>query len=189
MRATLLAVALAILAGPGPATAQSGVAEVSLRLGGKEVQIAPALRDRLAALAREILSRCGPNTVEHPHNFGVSVLSVGKRWRRALEGSRLHVAFGEPFESKSQLGGRLVVSEAVVGLEGEELFVGPDFTRHRGVIAEHLGCGYLASLELACLAELAPHLPARYRATCAKFERDAAGRIVMPPPDIAPSCS
>jgi hypothetical protein len=30
---------------------------------------------------------------------------------------------------------------------------------------------------------------ARYRETCAALERDAAGRIVMPPPDIAPSCS
>ena len=45
----------------------------------------------------------------------------------------------------------------------------------------------LPSLELACLAELAPHLPARYRDTCAKMERDAQGRIVMPPPDIAPA--
>ena len=37
--------------------------------------------------------------------------------------------------------------------------------------------------------ELQPHLPARYRETCAKLERDQNGRIVMPPPDIAPSCS
>jgi hypothetical protein len=54
---------------------------------------------------------------------------------------------------------------------------------------EHLQCEYLPALELACLPELAPHLPASYRETCAKLERDVQGRIVMPPPDVAPSCS
>ena len=80
-------------------------------------------------------------------------------------------------------------TEALIGLEHREFFVGPDFTRHGGAIAEHLQCGYLPLLELACLAELQPHLSARYRETCALLERDAQGRIVMPPPDIAPSCS
>jgi hypothetical protein len=186
MRWLYLVAALLVLLAAQPAAAQD---EVSLRLGGKEVQLTPALGEGLAALARQILERCGPNSVEHPQNFGLSGLAAGERWRRTLEGSRLHVAYATPFESVSQLGGKLTMSEAVVGLEGEELFVGPDFTRHRGAIAEHLACGYLASLELACLPDLAPHLPARYRETCAKLERDAAGRIVMPPPDIAPSCS
>lgn len=36
--------------------------EVSLRLGGKKIQLSPALRERLAGLARETLRRCGPNT-------------------------------------------------------------------------------------------------------------------------------
>ncbi len=163
--------------------------DVSLRLGGKEVPLTSALRERVAGLAREVLKRCGPNTLQHPGNFGLSVLASGERWRRVLEGSRLYVAYAEPFESVSHLGGRLPVSEALIGLEDKELFVGPDFTRHRGALAEHLQCEYLPSLELACLPELARHLPARYRETCARLERDAAGRIVMPPPDIAPSCS
>lgn len=81
------------------------------------------------------------------------------------------------------------MSEALIGLEHQDLFVGPDFTRHAGSIVEHLQCEYLPSLELACLPELAPHLPARYKETCAKLERNASGRIVMPPPDTAPSCS
>ncbi len=68
------------------------------------------------------------------------------------------------------------------GADGASLRLG-------GKEVEHLQCAYLPSLELACLGELAPHLPARYRETCAKLERDASGRIVMPPPDIAPSCS
>lgn len=163
--------------------------EVSLRLGGKEVDLSPKLSKQLAALAREALQRCGPNTIQHPGNFGLAAFGVEGRWKRLLEGSRLRVRFAEPFVSESHLGGTLGVSEALIGFEHKEFFVGPDFTRHGGAITEHLQCGYLPRLELACAPELEPHLPARYRETCAKLERDAQGRIVMPPPDIAPSCS
>ena len=163
--------------------------EVSLRLGGKEVQLTPQLEQKLARLARETLERCGPNTSRHPGNFGLASLGVEGRWKELMEGSRLRVVFAAPFLSESHLGGALGVSEALIGLEHKELFVGPDFTRHGGAVAEHLQCGYLPALELACLAELAPYLPASYRATCARLQRDAQGRIVMPPPDIAPSCS
>jgi hypothetical protein len=163
--------------------------EVSLRLGGKEVQLTPAANKRIAGLAREALARCGPNTSRHPGNFGLAAYGVEKRWKALLEGSRLRVVFAEPFVTESHLGGTLGVSEALIGLEHKELFVGPDFTRHGATVVEHLQCGYLPSLELACLSELAPYLPARYRETCARLERDAQGRIVMPPPDIAPSCS
>lgn len=183
MRQWLLAAAIGLLA---PCALGD---EVSLRLGGKEVELTPALSQRLAALAREALRFCGPNTRQHASNFGLAAFGAQERWKRLLEGSRLRVAFREPFASESHLGGTLGVSEALIGLEHKDLFVGPDFTRHGASIAEHLQCGYLPSLELACLAELAPHLPARYRETCARLERDAQGRIVMPPPDIAPSCS
>lgn len=189
MRRLLLAAATGFLVQAAPAIAQRAADEVSLRLGGKEVQLARALQERLAVLAREALRRCGPNTSQHPGNFGLAALGVEQRWKRLLGGSRLRVLFAEPFVTESHLGGTLGVSEALIGLEHKDLFVGPDFTRHGGSIAEHLQCGYLPSLELACLAELAPHLPARYRETCAKLERDTTGRIVMPPPDIAPSCS
>ena len=179
---------LIVLLVPFRVEAQS-VEHLSLRLGGKEIPLPDSLRERLAGLAREVTRRCGPNTVRHPHNFGPSAIHAEARWRRSLEGSRLHVVYAERFESLSHLGGALPVSEALIGLEDRDLFVGPDFTRHRGVVAEHLQCEYLPSLELACLPELAPYLPARYRESCARLERDAAGRIVMPPPDIAPSCS
>jgi hypothetical protein len=183
MRRLLLAAALG-LAGP-----YAAADEVSLRLGGKEVELTSVVRERLASLAREAVARCGPNTSRHPGNFGLAAFGVEQRWKQLLEGSRLRVRFAEPFVSESHLGGTLGVSEALIGLEHKELFVGPDFTRHGEAIAEHLQCGYLPSLELACLAELAPHLPVRYRETCARMERDEKGRIVMPPPDIAPSCS
>jgi hypothetical protein len=163
--------------------------EVSLRLGGKEIPLGAPLRERLATLARATLERCGPNTGQHPGNFGLAALGAEQRWQRLLEGSRLRVRFAEPFVTESHLGGTRGVSEALIGLEQEALFVGPDLTRHGTAIVEHLQCGYLPSLELACLAELQPYLPARYRETCTKLERDASGRIVMPPPDIAPSCS
>ena len=163
--------------------------EVSLRLGGKEIAVNTEVSRRLSGLAREALARCGPNTSQHKGNFGLAAFGVEQRWKQVLEGSRLRVRFAEPFVSESHLGGTLGVSEALIGLEHKAFFVGPDFTRHGAAVTEHLQCGYLPMLELACLAELQPHLPARYRETCAKLERDAQGRIVMPPPDIAPSCS
>jgi hypothetical protein len=183
VRHLLLAAAVAL---PAPLVHAD---DVSLRLGGKEIPLTGEASQQLARLAREALSRCGPNTSRHPGNFGLAVFGVENRWQELLEGSRLRVRFAEPFVSESHLGGTLGVSEALIGFEHKELFVGPDFTRHGASITEHLQCGYLSQLELACLAELEPHLPARYRETCAKLERDADGRIVMPPPDIAPSCS
>ena len=175
---------LALLAG-GSAWAQ----DASLRLGGNEVPLTSAARERVAMLAREMFSRCGPNTLQHPGNFGLAPLGTEKRWATVVEGSRLRIRFAEPFVSTSHLGGTLGVSEAVIGLEQHGFFVGPNFTRHGATLVEHLQCDYLAALELACLPELAPHLPGTYRDTCARLERDAKGRIAMPPPDIAPSCS
>jgi len=163
--------------------------EVSLRLAGREVALRRDTQQRLVALAQGALRRCGPNTSAHPGNFGFAAFGVDKRWQETLDSSRLRIRFSEAFVSESHLGGTLGVSEAVIGLEHERFFVGPEFTRHGGAIAEHLQCEYLPLLELACLAELAPHLPVRYRETCARLERDEKGRIMMPPPDIAPSCS
>ncbi len=169
--------------------AANAMAQASLRLGGKEIALDPPTGAKLAALAREMLERCGPNTMQHPGNFGLAAFAADKRWSGVDAGSRLRVVFAEPFVTTSHLGGSLGVSEALIGLEQPGLFVGPTFTRHGAVRVEHLQCNYLPALELACLRELAPHLPASYRETCAKLERDAEGRIVMPPPDIAPSCS
>ena len=162
---------------------------LSLRLGGKEVPMSPVLRAKLADLSRQMLRTCGPNTQQHPGNFGLAAAAVEQRWKRMLDESRLRIVFAEPFVSQSHLGGTLGISEALVGLEHSGLFVGPNYTRHGMAFTEHLQCEYLPALELACLPELAPHLPASYRETCAKLERGADGRIVMPPPDIAPSCS
>jgi hypothetical protein len=162
---------------------------LTLRLGGKDVAMSSELRAKLGRLAREMLRQCGPNTQQHPGNFGLAAVGVEQRWKRMLEESRLRIVFSEPFVSQSHLGGTLGVSEAIVGLEHSSYFVGPTFTRHGMAFTEHLQCEYLPALELACLPELAPHLPAGYRETCAKLERDDKGRIVMPPPDIAPSCS
>jgi hypothetical protein len=170
-----------------PAQADGGA--VSLRLGGKEIALPASVGVRLAGLARETFSRCGPNTRLHPHNFGASAILAPDRLHRTLNGSRLHVAYAAPFESVSHLGGALMVSEVTLGLEGGDLFVGPVFTRDVRGVVEHLQCEYLPALEIACLTELAPHLPARYRETCARLTRGADGRILMPPPDIAPSCS
>jgi hypothetical protein len=162
---------------------------LSLRLGGKNVPISPELRAKLAQLSREMLETCGPNTQQHPGNFGLAAVGAEQRWKRLLDESRLRIVFAEPIVSRSHLGGSLGVSEALVGLEHAGLFVGPNYTRHGKAYTEHLQCEYLPALEIACLSELAPHLPASYRETCTKLERGPNGKIVMPPPDIAPSCS
>jgi hypothetical protein len=163
--------------------------DASLRLAGKDMALSNEAKNKVILLAREMFSRCGPNTLQHAGNFGPSALAVDKRFSSVEATSRLHVRFAEPFVTTSHLGGTLGVSEAVIGLAQPEVFVGPNFSRHGAALAEHLQCDYLPALELACLAELSPFLPERYRATCAKLERDEKGRIVMPPPDIAPSCS
>jgi len=184
MRKALLAATIALFG--ASALAQE---TMSLRLGGKEVTISPALRAKLGELARQMLGTCGPNTQQHPGNFGVRTSDVEQRWKRMLEESRLRIVFGEPFVTQSHLGGTLGVSEALVGLEHAGLFVGPNYTRHGQAFTEHLQCEYLPALEIACLPELAPHLPAGYRETCARLERGPDGKIVLPPPDVAPSCS
>ena len=163
--------------------------DASLRVGGKEIPLPARVSSRVVDLAKEMFSRCGPNTLQHVGNFGPSALATDKRFNSVEQTSRLHVRFAEPFVTTSHLGGTLGVSEAVIGLAQPEVFVGPNFSRHGSALAEHLQCEYLPALELACLSELSPFLPERYRATCAKLERDDQGRIVMPPPDIAPSCS
>lgn len=177
-----------VQAAGGPPAHESGAA-VSLRIDGKSIALSASAGVRLASLARETMSRCGPNTRQHPHNFGGAATLAPLRRERTLETSRLHIVYDRPFETVSHLGGTLPVSEVTLGLGGNDLFVGPDFTRDGAQVAEHLQCEYLPSLEIACLPELAAHLPSRYRETCAKLERGPDGRIVMPPPDIAPSCS
>lgn len=185
MRAILV---LFLVLSAAPALAQQSQS-VSLRLGGSEVTLSALAVEQLAARARVLMARCGPNTAQHPSNFGHGVAQTETRWRSTLDGSRLAVAFAPPLEAQSHLGGTLPVAEAVIGFDQGELFVGPYFTRHDAGPVEHLQCDYLAALELACSGELAPYLPARYRETCARLERDAEGRLVMPPADVAPSCS
>lgn len=162
---------------------------VSLRLGGKDVALSATATERLVARARALMARCGPNTALHPGNFGQNVGQTETRWRRTLDGSRLAIVFTPPIQTQSLLGGALPTAEAVIGFEQGELFVGPYFTTASSGPVEHLQCDYLSALELACSADLAPYLPARYRETCARLERDSQGQIVMPPADEAPSCS
>src|SRR5207247_2662243 len=114
--------------------------DTSLRLGGKDLALTSEARVRVAELAREMFSRCGPNTLQHPGNFGLAAYGTEKRWASVMEGSRLRIRFDEPFVSTSHLGGTLGVSEAVIGLEQHGFFVGPNFTRHGATLVEHLQC-------------------------------------------------
>ncbi len=189
MRTSIAVVAVAALQAASGAAAQEGGSVVSLRIGGTEIPLSATVGARLAGLARETIRLCGPNTRQHPNNFGRAAMLATLRREHTLETSRLHVVYDRAFETVSHLGGALQVSEVTLGLGGTDLFVGPDFTRHGAQVVEHLQCEYLPALEIACLPELAAHLPVRYRETCARLTRGSDGKIVMPPPDIAPSCS
>ena len=181
--------ALAALLLAAPASAQT-YKQLSVRLDGRDVSLPGDVATRVAAQARAVLSRCGPNTRQHAGNFGAAGARTDARWSAADAGaSRIHVVYAEPFEIRSLLGGQVMVSEVLIGFGQEGLFVGPDFSRHDRAVVEHMGCDYLASLELACLPELGPYMGAAHRQTCARLERGADGRILIPPPDIAPSCS
>jgi hypothetical protein len=189
MRYVRITLALAALLLAAPAAAQT-YKQISLRLDGRDVSLPPDVASRVAANARAVMSRCGPNTRLHAGNFGAAGARTDARWQAAEAGtSRLYVMYAEPFAARSLLGGQVVVSEVLIGFGQDGLFVGPDFSRHDRAAVEHMGCDYLASLELACLPELSPFMGAAHRATCAKLERGADGRILLPPPDIAPSCS
>jgi hypothetical protein len=183
----ILATVAALLA--APAFAQD-YRKVSLRLDGREVGLPPATAARVAAVAQEMMARCGPNTLLHAENFGAGGSRAEARWRATDAGaSRLHVVYATPFETRSLLGGKVPVTEVLIGFGQDGYFVGPDFSRHDRGAVEHMGCDYLASLELACMPELRPFMGVAHRDTCAKLERGKDGRIVLPPPDIAPSCS
>jgi len=189
MRRTGIILALAALLLAAPASAQT-YKQISLRLDGRDVSLPADVATRVAANARAVMSRCGPNTRHHAGNFGTAGSPADARWQAADAGaSRLYVAYAEPFEARSLLGGQVTVSEVLIGFGQDGLFVGPDFSRHDRAAVEHMGCDYLASLELACLPELGPFMSAAHRATCARLARGADGRILLPPPDIAPSCS
>jgi hypothetical protein len=112
-----------------------------------------------------------------------------KRLQGVAQSSRLRVRFAEPFTTVSHLGGTLGVSEAVIGLAQDGTFVGPNFSRHGDAWAEHLQCEYLPALELACLPALTVYCRARTATPAPSSSATKRGRIVMPPPDIAPSCS
>lgn len=182
-------VSAAIAAAAGCAHAADAVRSISLQLSGRSVALDPALAARVTTLAREVMATCGPNTQLHPHNFGPGAAKAPERWEQTLAQSRLHIVFERPLLTRSHLGGEVSATEIAIGFEQKDLFVGPVFTRFRGMAVEHLQCEYLPALELACLPGLAAHLPSHYRSTCSRLERGADGRIVLPPPDIAPSCS
>jgi hypothetical protein len=189
MRMRSIGLALVVALSAVPAAAQE-YKTFALRLDGRDVGLPPQAAARMASIAQEMMRRCGPNTLVHRDNFGPAATRAEARWQATdAAPSRLRVVYAEPFETRSLLGGKVTVSEVLIGFGQDGYFVGPDFSRHGSAAVEHMGCDYLASLELACMPELRPFMPAAHRDTCQKLERGADGRIVLPPPDIAPSCS
>ena len=185
----LLALLLLVVNPASHAADPADVKSLTLRLSGADVQLPDAVSARLAGTVREWVSSCGPNSLQHPQNFGPLAQETESRWHRMLGSSRLHVVYAQPFESVAWSGERLPVSEVLIGLADDE-FLGPELTRSAGrAVSEHTKCGTVQALEFSCMPELFPYLPARYTRVCAFLKRDPAGHIIEPEADIAPSCS
>src|SRR5688572_24125889 len=105
MRKSIALFLIAAVQAAGPAAAAG--AAVSLRIDGREIPLSASVQARLAHLARETMKLCGPNTRQHPHNFGGSALLASLRHERLLQASRLHVVYDRPFQTVSHLGGTL----------------------------------------------------------------------------------
>src|SRR5687767_8855863 len=99
MRKSIALLLLATLPAVGHAAAAG--AAVSLRIEGREIPLSANVQSRLAHLAREAMKMCGPNTRQHPHNFGASALRASLRHERTLQASRLHVVYDRPFQTVS----------------------------------------------------------------------------------------
>lgn len=161
---------------------------IELHLAGKPVPVDASVGQRIALAVRDMMGRCGFNTVQHAGNFGSGRPSAVQRWNEALAGPHLYVRYSAPFQSRSGLGETLPATEVLIAFEHPD-YIGPEFTRHGETVAEHIRCGDQFALELMCMAELAPYLPASYRRNCEHLRFGADGRPLDLPPDIAPSCS
>lgn len=161
---------------------------IEMRVGGSSIAFDAELGGRVARAARDIMKRCGFNTLQHPGNFGSQRASPATRWNQALAGAYLHVRFAAPFESRSGLGDAVPVTEVLIAFEQDD-HVEPGFTRNGDTVVEHIRCGDKYALELMCMRELAPHFPASYRRNCAHLRFGTDGRPLELPDDIAPSCS
>ena len=157
--------------------------------GDKEIAIGAAEGARLAREVREMMSVCGPNSLQHRGNFGAPMDAASVSWKRVSAGSRLHVVFVESFVSLSWTGEQLPVSEVLIGLDESDR-VGPLLSRGPGrAEAEHTRCAEVPTLEIMCTPTLGRHLSRDRLLQCADLRRDDKGRIVPEMPDIAPSCS
>ncbi len=161
---------------------------LELHLAGKSVPLDARVGRRIALAVRDMMGRCGFNSVQHAGNFGSGRPSPVQRWSEVLAGPHLYLRYTAPFQSRSGLGETLPVTEVLIAFEHAD-YIGPEFSRHGDLVAEHIRCGDQFALELMCMAELAPYLPASYRRNCAHLRFGADGRPLDLPPDIAPSCS
>ena len=178
----------------GAVTRPAGAADFpdyqSLQLYVSDQRISPDPMSgrRIARAVRDMMGRCGFNSLQHSGNFGSGRPSPVQRWNEVLSGPHLYVRYAAPFESRSGLGETLPVTEVLIAFEHSD-YIGPELTRHGETVAEHIRCGDQFALELMCMAELAPYLPASYRRNCEHLRFGADGRPRELPPDIAPSCS
>ena len=173
---------------PACATDFPAYQSLDLHIAGKRIPIDPFAGRRIARAARDMMGRCGFNSLQHSGNFGSGRPPLVQRWNEVLSGSHLYVRYAAPFESRSGLGETLPVTEVLIAFEDADR-LGPEFTRHGESVVEHIRCGDPFALELMCMAELAPYLPASYRRNCEHLRFGANDRPLELPPDIAPSCS
>jgi hypothetical protein len=93
--------------------------------------------------------------------------SLAREWQEARAGPHIHVRFPEPIRTRR--GGRVPVSEVVVGLR-HPTFIGPELSRHGDLVVGHVKCDGHRSLALMCATAVRPHLLPRQALSCESYE-------------------
>lgn len=158
----LVLVALLLLSGTSGA-APSGTDAVSLRKGGEVIALPGPAQKAIADQVRELASTCNFNSVKHSRLF--ERRDARAEWSEVASQSHLHVRYRAPFSVPAGSEDAIVASEVLIGLTAEN-FIGPELTRHGETVALHVKCSGHRALQLMCMPELAPHLPAAYRRNC-----------------------
>jgi hypothetical protein len=163
MRCCEVLVSLAALVAVGDEPAKADV--VRFVRGGAEVSLSRQEQSKIADEVRLLMVGCGINSIDNPQIFGGS--DVKADWDKVRKGSHLYVRWAEPAVSQHGAGS---MSEAVVGFD-QPTFMGPELTRHQGLVVAHVKCSGHWALELMCGTALRAHLlPGQSRA-CEAYDR------------------
>ena len=152
------------------AAAPVSAADVTLVGAGGPAALSETTRVEVAEIVRRLAAGCSINSFTSPDIFRGRVGAA--EWRALESRPHLYARYPAPFAVRVGAGGGrpLLASEVLIGVDDAE-FIGPDLTRHDGVVAMHVKCDGKTSLELMCLPALASHLPTSYARNCDVLRR------------------